>query len=73
MWSDHLLASTGHIVLMDVMVSPELNCDYRFLVGTIGGGNRGARGPWSLLNPSPLHRNVIFTMENYFSLSKWPP
>ena len=39
----------------------------------IGGGNRGARGPWPLLNSKPLHRNVIFAIENHFSLVKWPP
>ena len=36
----------------------------------IGGRNRGA---WPLLNLMPLHRNVIFAIENHFSLAKWPP
>ena len=36
----------------------------------IGGGNRG---PWPLLNLRPLLRNVIFAIENHFSLAKWPP
>ena len=39
----------------------------------IGGGNRGARGPWPPLNLRPLHRNVIFAIENHLSLAKWPP
>ena len=39
----------------------------------IGNGNRGARGPWPLLNLRPLHRIVIFAIENHFSLAKWPP
>ena len=25
------------------------------------------------LNLRPLHRNVIFAIENHFSLVKWPP
>ena len=33
----------------------------------IGGRNRGARGPMPLLNLRPLHRNVIFAIENHFS------
>ena len=36
----------------------------------IGGGNRGA---WPLLNLRPLLRNVIFAIENHFSLAKCPP
>ena len=36
----------------------------------IGGGNGG---PWPLLNLRPLHRTVIFAIENHFSLAKWPP
>ena len=31
------------------------------------------QGPWSLLNLRPLHRIVIFAIENHFSLAKWPP
>ena len=38
----------------------------------IGGGNRGQGGPWPLLNLRPLHRIVIFAIENHFSLIKWP-
>ena len=41
--------------------------------GAIGGGNMEARGPWPLLNLRPLHRIVIFAIENHFSLAKWPP
>ena len=37
----------------------------------IGGRNRGASTPWPLLNIRPLHRNVIFVIENQFSLAKW--
>ena len=33
----------------------------------------GARGPWPPLNLRSLHRNVIFAIENHFSLVKWPP
>ena len=29
------------------------------------------RGPWPLLNLRPLYRNVIFAIENHFSLAKW--
>ena len=30
-------------------------------------------GPEPLLNLTPFHRNVIFAIENHFSLAKWPP
>ena len=30
-------------------------------------------GPWPLLNLRPLHRIVIFAIENHLSLAKWPP
>ena len=40
---------------------------------SIGGKNKGAWGPWPLLNLWPLHRIVIFAIENHFSLAKWPP
>ena len=34
----------------------------------------GQGGPWPLLNLMPLHRIVIFAIENHFSfLVKWPP
>ena len=33
----------------------------------------GPGGPWPPLNLKPLHRNVIFAIENHFSLAKWPP
>ena len=36
----------------------------------IGGRNRG---PWPLLDLRPLHRKIIFAIENHFSLAKWPP
>ena len=36
----------------------------------IGSGNRG---PGPLLNLRPLHRNVIFAIENHFSLVMCPP
>ena len=39
----------------------------------MGGGNRGERRPWSLLNLRTLHRIVIFEIGNLFSLVKWPP
>ena len=39
----------------------------------IGVGNRGAKGPWPLLNLRPLHRIVIIAIENHFCLVKWPP
>ena len=39
-------------------------------LAAIGGENRGARPP---LNLRSLHRNVIFAIENHFSLVKWPP
>ena len=35
-----------------------------------GGGNSGAMVP---LNLRQLHRNVIFAIENHFTLAKWPP
>ena len=28
---------------------------------------------WLLVNLRPLHRNVIFIIENHFSLAKWLP
>ena len=30
-------------------------------------------GSWPLLNLRPLHRIVIFAIENHFSLAKFPP
>ena len=39
----------------------------------IGGRNRVPGGPWPLLNLRAIHRNVIFTVENQFSLAKGPP
>ena len=33
----------------------------------------GGRGLWPLLNLRALHRNVIFAIENHFSLAKSPP
>ena len=38
----------------------------------IGSSNRG-RGTMVLLNLKPCHRNVIFAIEDHFSLAKWPP
>ena len=39
-------------------------------INSIGGGNRGVRGTWPPLNLRPLHRNVIFAIENHCSLAK---
>ena len=30
------------------------------------------RRPWPLITLRPLHRNVIYAIENHFSLAKWP-
>ena len=30
-------------------------------------------GPWPLLDLRTLHKIVIYAIENYFSLAKWPP
>ena len=32
-----------------------------------------ARGTWPLLNLKPLHRIIIFAIENHFGLARWPP
>ena len=49
-----------------------LSNSHALVCAVIGGGNRGERGPWPPLNLRPLHRNVIFAIENHFGLSKWP-
>ena len=43
---------------------------YTSKIKIIGGGTRGQEPP---LNLRPLHRNLIFAIENNFSLAKVPP
>ena len=40
------------------------------VIRSIGGGNRGSKGAMAPLNLRLLHRNVIFAIENHFSLAK---
>ena len=43
-----------------------LSDNHKHRVAEIGGPGE----PWPLLNLKPLHKNVIFTIENQFSLAK---
>ena len=58
------------IILVMHVGSNVLNCTNYIVSSCTGSGNRGA---WPLLNLRPLHRNVIFPIENHFSLAKCPP
>ena len=44
-----------------------------YLVAIAIGGEIGGKGGMAPLKSKPLHRNVIFAIENHFSLVKWPP
>ena len=53
----------------DITMAQLSYCDWFSWTQTIGGKNRE---PGPLLNLRPFHRNVIFVIENYLSIAKWP-